>query len=288
MKKYVLLIITLLTAVPMLSQSLLVGSYNVRYQNAGDSLKGNGWERRLLELCAQIEFLRPDIFGTQECLAAQLNDLQAGLPAYKYIGAGRDDGISRGEHSAIFYRTDRLRLLRSGNFWLSQTPDVPSKGWDAALPRICTWGEFEDVASRQRFFFFNLHFDHVGTTARKESARLILYKTKEIAGNAPIVLTGDFNVDQRSEPYLVLTADSYLKDTYVCTRQRYAPTGTFNSFDPDKHTDSRIDHIFVSPTIFVENYAVLTDGYWDEQGQRRTLSDHYPVLARISFSALQP
>ncbi|MBO6189348.1 MAG: endonuclease/exonuclease/phosphatase family protein [Alloprevotella sp.] len=288
MKKYVLLIITLLTAVPALSQSLLVGSYNVRYQNADDSLKGNGWERRLPELCAQIEFLRPDIFGTQECLAAQLNDLQAGLPAYKHIGAGRDDGKSRGEHSAIFYRTERVRLLRSGNFWLSQTPDAPSKGWDAALPRICTWGEFEDAASRQRFFFFNLHFDHIGKQARRESARLVLEKIATLAADAPVVLTGDFNVDQHSKSYAVLAESGRLKDVFACAQQHFAPTGTFNGFDPDKHTDSRIDHIFVSPTISVENYAVLTDCYWDAQNQRRTLSDHYPVLARISFSALQP
>lgn len=269
------------------AQTLFVGSYNVRYRNAADDGKGNGWERRCPVVCAQIDFMRPDIFGTQEALIDQLTDLQDGLPDYAHIGAGRDDGKHAGEHSAIFYRPERLRLLDGDDFWLSTTPERPSKGWDAALPRICSWGKFKEKGSGRVFFFFNLHFDHVGTTARRESAKLVLAKIEEIAGSAPVILTGDFNVDQRDEIYGILTAQGALKDSYACAGKRFAQTGTFNSFDPACHTDGRIDHIFVSPSISVESYGVMTDGYWTEEPasapRRRTPSDHNPIFARLAF-----
>lgn len=122
----------------------------------------------------QIAFEQPDIFGTQEMLAGQISDFEKLLPEYSHIGVARDDGKSAGEHSAIFYREERVKLLRHGDFWLSETPEKPSLGWDAACVRICTWGEFKERKSGKRFFFFNLHMDHVGVVARREAAKLVV------------------------------------------------------------------------------------------------------------------
>lgn len=302
MKRTTTLCALLVLCAAAIAQTLYVGSYNIRYRNSGDSLRGNAWSVRCNEVCGLMAFERPDAFGTQEGLAGQLRDMDARLHGYARTGRGRDDGREAGEHSAIYYNTETLSLLKCGDFWLSETPDVPSRGWDAALPRICSWALFRHKESGRRFYFFNLHMDHIGTTARSESAKLVVRKIREIAGKVPVVLTGDFNVDQRNPIYSTFTAADALKDCYECARERYAPTGTFNSFNPDLHTESRIDHIFVSPSFDVRNYGVLTCGYWgaataaapqkgDDAPQetgpakrtRRTASDHYPVLARLRF-----
>ena len=249
--------------------------------------------------------MSPDIFGAQEVLYVQLNDLLAGLDGYDYIGVGRDDGKTAGEYAAIFYKTDRLRLLDQGNFWLSETPDRPGLGWDAACVRICTWGRFagQTTPDNESFYFFNLHMDHVGVTARREGAKLIVRKIREIAQGAPVIVTGDFNVDQNDEIYSIFTQSGLLKDSYQATRLRFAENGTFNSFDTDLFTQSRIDHVFVSSETTVDAYGVLTNSYWlpnDKSGQqikgndapqqidfdrytRRQPSDHYPVFVRLSL-----
>ena len=128
-----------LVALAIGAQSLYVGSYNVRYQNDGDAREGNGWAQRGPVLAALVSVEHPDIFGTQEVLKSQLDDLTAWLPDYDHIGVGRDDGLHGGEHEAIFYDRNRLRLLDHGDFWLSETPDRPGLGWDAACIRVCTW-----------------------------------------------------------------------------------------------------------------------------------------------------
>ena len=286
-----------------LSAQMLVGSYNIRYKNSGDSINGDLWPKRCQVMCDQVNFMSPDIFGAQEVLHGQLIDMLACLNAYDYIGVGRDDGAAAGEYAAIFYRTDRLRLLDYGNFWLSESPDTPGLGWDAACVRICTWGRFagQTVTDDEAFYFFNTHMDHVGVIARREAAKLIVSKIREIAQGAPVILTGDFNVDQNDEIYVIFTESGILKDSYLATRQRFAENGTFNSFNPDLYTESRIDHIFVSPETDVYSYGVLTDGYWQPNIEssdtikghdapqqinfskytRRLPSDHYPVFIRI-------
>ena len=286
-----------------LSAQMLVGSYNIRYKNSGDSINGDLWPKRCQVMCDQVNFMSPDIFGAQEVLHGQLIDMLACLNGYDYIGVGRDDGAAAGEYAAIFYRTDRLRLLDYGNFWLSETPDAPGLGWDAACVRICTWGRFagQTATDDEAFYFFNTHMDHVGVIARREAAKLIVSKIREIAQGAPVILTGDFNVDQNDEIYVIFTESGLLKDSYLATRQRFAENGTFNSFNPDLYTESRIDHIFVSPETDVYSYGVLTDGYWQPDIEssdtikghdapqqinfskytRRLPSDHYPVFIRI-------
>ena len=305
MKKFLLIILCLIgVSVPMSAQ-MLVGSYNIRLKVSSDSVKGNVWQKRCQVICDQVNFMSPDIFGAQEVLHVQLLDMLQGLDGYDYIGVGRDDGKTGGEYAAIFYKPDRLRLLDQGNFWLSETPDRPGLGWDAACVRVCTWGRFagQTATDDEAFYFFNLHMDHVGVVARREGAKLIVRKIREIAQGAPVIVTGDFNVDQKDEIYSIFTESGLLKDSYLASRLRFAENGTFNSFDTELYTDSRIDHIFVSPDTEVESYGVLTNSYWmpnddsatkikghDAPQQidfskytRRQPSDHYPVFVRLSL-----
>lgn len=311
MKRNLLLAVVLLLSLSIstsdaFAQNLFVGTYNIRNNGGnGDVERGNGWNQRVGVICGQVNFEQPDIFGTQEVLHQQVLDLKEGLPGYDYIGVGRDDGKEEGEYECIWYNTNRLELLDKGNFWLNERPDIPELGWDAACIRICSWGKFKVKGEKKakKFFYFNLHMDHVGIVARREAAKLIVKKIREIAGEAPVVVTGDFNVDQKNEIYNIFTESGILKDSFVHAKQRFAQNGTFNSFNPNLFTDSRIDHIFVSPSTTVNHYAVMTNGYWteakiDEQElegrdapreirfkryQLRTASDHYPVWAKISL-----
>ena len=279
MKRILLVAILMVCAVVVSAQDLYVGTYNIRYKNKDDSIKGNVWTKRCQVMCDQINFESPDVLGMQEVLVGQLHDFQRLLDDYSYIGVGRDDGKEAGEYAAIFYKNDRVKLLDSGNFWLNETPDVPKLGWDAACIRICTWGKFKDLRTKKKFYFFNLHMDHVGVVARREAAKLVVSRIKEMAQDAPVVLTGDFNVDQTDEIYGIFTHSGILKDSYENARIRFAENGTFNSFKVETKTDSRIDHVFVSPSFKVEAYGLRTDSYWAKG--RRNLSDHYPVFVKL-------
>src|SRR5574344_229116 len=303
MKKTILLLTFLTLSVVLGAHSLYVGTYNLRYHNSDDDSDGNVWAKRCQVICDQINFEHPDIFGTQELLVGQLKDVLKSLDGYGYIGVARDDGKSKGEHSAIFYDKKRLQLLESNNFWLSQTPKKPGLGWDAACIRICTYGKFKDLTSKKIFYFFNLHMDHIGVVARRESAKLVVSRIKAIAGDMPVILTGDFNVDQSDEIYRIFTSSGILRDSYTAARLRFAENGTFNSFNPNLKTDSRIDHVFVSSSFTVDRYGILTTGYWTQSQEsdkiqkgndapqqinfskyeHRLPSDHYPVMVRLLF-----
>jgi endonuclease/exonuclease/phosphatase family metal-dependent hydrolase len=268
------------------SGGLRIGTYNLRYANHGDSVNGNGWGQRLPVIAGLIRFHDLDIFGTQEGLYLQLEGLRDSLPGYAYTGVGRDDGQQAGEHSAIFYKTDKFSLLEKGDFWLSTITDRPNKGWDAVLPRICSWGKFKDKTTGFVFYLYNLHMDHVGVKARAESARLILEKIRQLPANIPVVLTGDFNVDQTSESYALINTSGVLRDSYELSPIRYALNGTFNAFKTGGKTDSRIDHIFVSQAFTVRRYGILTDTYRSkgEGGyEARTPSDHFPVMVEVTY-----
>lgn len=282
--------------------TLNVATYNLRNANGGDSLRGDGWGKRYPVIAKMVQFHGFDIFGTQECFLHQLQDMKAALPGYDYIGVGRDDRKDAGEHSAIFYRTDKFEVVDKGNFWLSETPDVPSKGWDAVLPRICSWGRFKCKDTGFEFLFFNLHMDHIGKKARVESAFLVQKKMKEFGPELPAILTGDFNVDQTHSSYRALVSQGVLCDSYEASHFRYATNGTFNGFNPNSFSTSRIDHIFVSPAFTVEKYGVLTDSYRSLRGEEKTAivrdapseinvkeyearmpSDHFAVKAVLVF-----
>lgn len=200
---------------------------------------------------------------------------------------GRDDGADKGEHSAIFYRDDLFEVMAGGDFWLSETPGRPSVGWDAVLPRICSWARFRHRPSGKEFIFFNLHMDHVGVKARIESAALVKQMTDSLGLGLPAFLTGDFNVDQTHSSYATVVADGRFVDSYETAALRYAPNGTFNDYHTDGYSDSRIDHIFVTPSVRVERYGVLTDTYrtLDTRGRAtaRVPSDHFPVEITVTL-----
>ena len=251
---------------------VVVATYNIRYNNAHDSL--NAWPNRKENVKALIRFHEFDIFGTQEGLIDQLKGISE-LEAYARTGHGRDDGKEAGEHSAIFYKKDRFKLLESGDFWLSETPEKPGKGWDAkCCNRICSWGKFQDMQTKKTFYFFSVHFDHQGIIARKESGKLMVKKIREIAKNAPVICVGDFNSTPETEQ--IKAMQTILGDSYAVTQTPpYGPVGTFNSFKFDAPMKNRIDYIFVSKNIQVLKYGVLTDAK-----DQRYPSDHQPVMIK--------
>ena len=213
-------------------------------------------------------------FGVQEATLTQMKDLETGLPGYAYVGVGRDDGDSKGEFSAIFYKSRELRVLQEATFWLSETPEKVSVGWDAALPRICTYAKFELTFSKKRFWYFNTHFDHLGEIARAESAKLIVSKIKALVdGVDAVVLSGDFNAEPHEEPILVLN-HSFEDPADKVSIQ--GPVGTFSGFQLDTPLDRRIDY------IFTKNVEVKTYQHLDtKRSNGRWISDHLPVL--LSF-----
>ncbi len=285
------------------NRSIKVSSFNVRNDNQSDAQYGNGWKSRCPVIAGIILFNDLDIVGTQECKNNQVNDLKDALSNnnYSYIGRGRGANPKDDEYSAIFYKANKFKLINSGDFWLSETPNLPSIGWDAALNRICTWGQFEDRSTKFLFFAFNLHMDHIGVKARKNSSFLVIDKIKEIAKGKPVFLTGDFNVDQFSEGYKIITSSELLSDSYLLSPIVYDPNGTFNSFDVSNSTNQRIDHVFVSKQFHPKRYGVLTEIYWsDKTGQPthphdfpsettvvkgipRLPSDHYPVVVELGY-----
>lgn len=262
-------------SISLYAQQINVATFNIRQKNNSDV--GNMWDDRKIPLTNLIQYHEFDIFGIQEGFIEQVNDMQDQLPGYSYIGVGRDDGKQQGEHSAIFYKKDHFKLIESGTFWLSDTDlSKPNKGWDAALPRICTWGIFKDKKNGKKFIFMNTHFDHVGVLARTESAKLILEKARELAKDLPLILTGDFNISQHNEAYFTLANSGIVKDVYDLTPIKYEPNSTFNGWGKSLKTNERIDHIFITKPFKVKKYGVLTDTYMG-----KFPSDHFPVFVQL-------
>ncbi len=255
--------------------NMRIASYNLRLGTANDG--ENSWPNRKEMVKSLITYHDFDIFGTQEGYDFQLKAI-CELGNYAYTGHGRDDGKDGGEHSAIVYKTDRFKLLDSGDFWLSETPDVPGKGWDAkCCNRICSWAKFKDTKSKKEFYFFNVHFDHEGVVARRESGKLMVLKIKEIAGKLPAICTGDFNSTPETEQ--IKTIQRFLNDSYLISSQKpYGPVGTFTGFNLMAKLDSRIDYIFTDNRIKVLKYGVLTD-----MNNGRFPSDHFPVVVDMSW-----
>ena len=285
------------------AQELYIGQYNIRNANAKDSAAGNGWVRRCPVVCDILRAESFDIFGSQEVLHSQLEDMQNALTEYDYVGVGRNDGKTEGEYAPIFYRKDKIKCLQSGTFWLSETPDVvASVGWDAKYTRICTWGQFKDLKSGKKFWMFNLHMDHRGVEARRQSCHLILSKVKEMCGKQPYILTGDFNVDQKNEIYSIIADSGVFHDSYETAEVRMAETGPMNYFKINYKTDRRIDHVFLSPHFKALDYKLMTYSYWVEvepnekakadiaagkEGvvvhEQRLPSDHYPIGVHVTM-----
>jgi endonuclease/exonuclease/phosphatase family metal-dependent hydrolase len=277
MKKILSLVLLLWCSYQALAQSMHVATYNIRQRNQVDT--GNLWIDRKDKVCDQIKYHEFDVFGVQEAFKDQMDDMQKLLPKYAFVGVGRDDGKEKGEYSAIFYKKNRFKVIKSGTFWLSATDtESPNKGWDAALPRICTWGVFEDLKNGKQFILMNTHFDHVGKTARKESAKLMLQKAKELASNLPLIVMGDLNVNENDEAYFTLANSPSIQDTYELASIVYEPNSTFNGWGKNIKAKGRIDHIFVSKPFTVLKYGILTDTY-----QGKYPSDHFPVAVHMEW-----
>ncbi len=256
-------------------RTLKIATFNIRMDTENDSL--NAWPYRKEFVKNLIQFHDFDIVGTQEGFFHQIKGIVE-IPGMSYVGVGRDDGKTAGEHSAIVYKNTRFKLLESGNFWLRETPNVPGKGWDATCcNRIASWAKFSDNKSKKSFFLFNVHFDHQGKIARRESSKLMISKINEIAKGSPVILTGDFNSTPEDEPIKILKA-AY-KDSYDITElPPHGPVGTFNDFEFASSLLNRIDYIFIKGNIRVLKYGVLTDFK-----NKRYPSDHMPVMAQVEI-----
>ncbi len=264
-------------------RGIKVMSFNIRYATAPDG--ENAWAKRKAFLAETIKSFNPDLLGTQETLAIQRDFLSEHFPTHSVFGAGRDDGKDKGEMAALLYRKDRFEKLGGGHFWLSETPDrVGSKGWDAALPRIATWVKLRDLKNdaRKPIFFVNVHFDHQGSKARVESAKLMRERTDTLGAGCSLVLTGDFNTDEGSEAYRALFGkrddkDSSLVDTFrIVHPKRDKNEGTFNGFKIDATTGPRIDWIGCSRDWNATSAAI------DRVSRNgRYPSDHFPITALL-------
>lgn len=269
-------ILFVLTSIGVKAQQIKIGSFNVRYDNPRDS--GNLWVNRAPIVANLIRFHNFDVLGVQEGLKNQLDDISKTLPEYNRYGKGRDDGKDGGEHSAIFYKKDRFKLLKGGDFWLSETPEKPGKGWDATCcNRICSWVYLEDLKTKKQFYTFNVHYDHQGIIARQESSKLIIRKIKEIAGNQPVLLTGDFNGSRDSEWYKAIANSEDLTDVFTKVKFPYANNSSSNGFKTPRGFNV-IDHIFMTKQFTASRWGILTDTYFG-----KFPSDHFPIIADVEL-----
>ncbi|MFC3415690.1 endonuclease/exonuclease/phosphatase family protein [Algoriphagus hitonicola] len=257
-------------------QSHQFATFNIRFDNAGD--EGNLWKDRSPHVASLIQFHQIGLFGTQEGLQHQIKELSETLD-FEYLGVGRDDGAEKGEFTAILFDPKKYELLDQSTFWLSPTPEKPSKGWDAALNRICTWGKFKNQGG-ESFYVFNIHYDHIGQQAREESSKLVIQKIAEInTQNLPVILLGDFNVTPDNPAYTTITKSADWQDARLISEiPAYGPEGTFTGFDWEKMPDGIIDHIFVHGDVKVIRHGILTDNYG-----KKYPSDHFPVMVEIEF-----
>ena len=266
MKKNFLIVMCLMMALMASAQDLVVCSYNIRNANRGDAKNGNGWEKRSVYMCQQIQFEDPGVFGCQEVKKEQIDDMLRLMPEYAYVGVGREDGKEGGEYSPVFYKKDRYKLLDSGTFWLAEDPTKAELGWDAACKRVCSWGHFKDLKTKHTFYFFNTHMDHIGVTARREGAKLIVSKMRELMKkNDPVILTGDFNDSPISYAHRRLASE--LTDCYIASANGPGISYHYNCFYV------RIDNIMCS-----EHWTP----YECRVDNTIKASDHYPIVCKLS------
>ena len=256
---------------------LKIATFNLRMDTPSDG--ENAWFHRKDMVNDLIRFYGFGLFGTQEGFTHQLNDILR-LSDYRFIGVGRDDGKDAGEHCAIFYRSDRFKVLDQGDFWLSEHPEKPGRGWDGTCcNRICTWGKFEDLKNHKQFYFFNVHYEYEGDVARRESSNLMISRIKSIAGNQPVFLTGDFNAFPTEEPIRILNDSGFLNDSYKITKEApFGPVCTYHGYDSTIKTEERLDYIWVTDSIQIDKYGVLTNTLYGH-----TPSDHFPVMVVAEF-----
>ncbi len=249
-------------------------SFNIRGAHVGNER----WQKRKGIVCKTMLMSNADSIGLQEAHTKWMRTIKWRLrKKYDCIGIGRDDGKHKGEHSAIFYLKDKYNLIDSGNFWLSETPDVPSIGWDADCKRICTWGVLENKITKERYVHMNTHFDHIGVVARSESVKMILEKAKSLP-DMPVVFTADMNVTEGGKNYSQFVNSGYFYDTKYLAPDTMEKC-TFHDTKPEEHEGDIIDYIMVNDKWTVQKYRVMTEGI-----DGRFVSDHFPIYALVEFA----
>ncbi len=286
MKKYLFLLSIVFFSIETLfaegvENEMNVMTFNIRLDAKVDG--ANQWTYRKDLAADLVRFYDVDIFGAQEVLHHQLADILERLPDFSYVGVGRTDGKTKGEYTPILYKKERFTLLKSGNFWLAEDMHIPGKkGWDAACERVATWAVFKDRKSGKEFFFLNTHLDHMGKVARHEGALLVLRQTAALAGDLPVILTGDFNAVQTDDPILVLTNPddtSHLTDSRSIAGLRYGPSWSFHDFGRLSFEERPlIDYVFIRGNFNVLKHAVLAESL-----NHLFPSDHCPILTRMEL-----
>jgi endonuclease/exonuclease/phosphatase family metal-dependent hydrolase len=276
-KKIIYSVVFLLMSIFLNAQTLKVMTYNIRLDVASDG--ENDWNHRKDYFTSQIQFYEPDIFGVQEAKPNQVIDIATSLLQYDNVGIGRE-GIGKGESSNIFYKKERFRVKESNTFWLSETPNEISKGWDAAFNRVCTYALFKDLKTKKTFWIFNTHLDHIGKDARTKGIQLILSKIKELnTKKYPVIFMGDFNSEPNEDRIIALK--KVMDDSREVSQEKpFGPSGTFNNFIHKEPVTKLIDYIFISKNsiLKVKKYAILSDSR-----DLRYPSDHLPVYIEINF-----
>lgn len=274
--KIVLLLILLKSSL-FYTQNLKLITYNIRLDIAEDGV--NDWSHRKVFFTSQIQFYEPDIFGVQEAKPNQVIDISTLLKQYDKVGMARE-GEGKGESCNIFFKKERFKVKESNTFWLSETPNEISKGWDAACNRICTYALFKDKKTKINFWVFNTHLDHIGEEARTKGIELILSKIELINSKKyPVFFMGDFNSEPDNDRIIQLK--KVMNDCREISKEKpFGPSGTFNDFKHDQAVTKLIDYIFTSKnnTIAVLKYAVLSDSK-----DLKYPSDHLPVYVEINL-----
>lgn len=277
LKNILFLVFGLLMSMASTAQSLKIMTYNIRLDVSSDG--ENDWTHRKDFFTSQIQFYEPDVFGIQEATLNQVIDISKTLKQYDNVGMGRE-GIGKGESSNIYYKKDKFSIFDSSTFWLSDTPNEVSIGWDAAYNRVCTYALFKDNKTKQFFWVFNTHLDHIGEQARTKGIQLILSKITALnTKKYPVFFTGDFNTEPNEER--IINLKKVMDDSKVISQNRpFGPEGTFNGFKHDEPVTKRIDYIFISKnsSLNVIKYAVLSDSK-----DLKYPSDHLPVYVELNF-----
>ena len=255
--------------------TIKVMSYNIRYGTADDG--EHSWPNRKEAAAAMVLDQRPACFGVQEALDFQLEYLQENCPGYKYVGVGREDGVHDGEHMAVFYDTERVELVKWGTYWLSETPEVPSFGWDAACKRTATWTLLKDLQTGKHFYFVDTHLDHVGREARRNGLLLLVERIGNMNPEGyPMILVGDFNVHP-DDPCLKDLRE-LMTDAWQSAAKADAGI-TWHDWGKNTRDNTPIDYIFYSGFSACNNMLRVTQPYLD----RPYVSDHFPVIAELVY-----
>ena len=263
------------------AEGLSIASWNIKTIEVKRVYQVEEWNERVPYTVEFIEMMDNDVIGMQEATLIQIDSMLNRMPQYRYVGKASRDGKKSGNYNPIFYKHEKLDLVDSRTFWLSETPNKPSMGWDTDSKRVCTWALFREKSSGATFSVYNTHLDHIGENARVNGIRLILDSLARRSG-APVFLMGDFNSERGGDVYNLVGNSGLVKDSYGVAQKKLASGGTFNAFDPGKEPRKIIDFVFVNEMVEVMRYSVLNNFYW-KSGKPRYYSDHFPVCLLVKL-----